>query len=146
MFLIVLKAFCAMFLVAQSSPTLYDPTDCSLPGSSVHGILQARILQWVAMPSSRGSSQPRDWTPVSCIASEFFYQQSPQGNPERVVDWQNQFSTKLIQTSLLTPRILLCDFTTKMFYFILYLARLILSTLLIEYEHLWHRKCFKIIR
>ena len=37
-----------------------DPIDCSLPGSSVHGVLQARILEWVAMPSSRGSSQPRD--------------------------------------------------------------------------------------
>ena len=39
-----------------------DPLDCSPPGSSVHGILQARILEWVAMPSSRGSSQPRDGT------------------------------------------------------------------------------------
>ena len=49
---------------------LCDPMDCNLPGSSVHGILQARRLEWVAMPSSRGSSQPRDWTHVyyvSCI-------------------------------------------------------------------------------
>ena len=46
--------------------------DCSPPGSSVHGILQARILEWVAMPSSRGSSRPRDWTQVSCIARGFF--------------------------------------------------------------------------
>ena len=46
--------------VAQSCPTLCDPRDCSPPGSSVHGLLQARILEWVAMPSSRGSSQPRD--------------------------------------------------------------------------------------
>ena len=43
----------------QLCPTLCDPMDCSLPGSSVHGILQARILEWVAMPSSRGSSWPR---------------------------------------------------------------------------------------
>ena len=42
--------------------------DCILPGSSVHGILQATIREWVAMPSSRGSSWPRDWTQVSCIA------------------------------------------------------------------------------
>ena len=49
----------------QSCPTLCNPMDCSPPGSSVHGILQARILEWVAMPSSRGSSQPRDWTHVS---------------------------------------------------------------------------------
>ena len=46
--------------------------DCSPPGSSVHGILQARILEWVAIPSSRGSSQPRDWTLVSGIAGRFF--------------------------------------------------------------------------
>ena len=41
--------------VAQSCPALFDPMDCSLSGSSIHGILQARILEWVAMPSSRGS-------------------------------------------------------------------------------------------
>ena len=55
--------------------TLWDPMDCGLLGSYVHGILQARILEWVAMPSSRGSSQPRDWTHiscVSCIAGGFF--------------------------------------------------------------------------
>ena len=46
--------------------------DCSPPGSSVHGILQARILEWVAMPSSMGSSQPRDQTQVSLIAGGFF--------------------------------------------------------------------------
>ena len=47
-------------LVAQLCPTLRDPMGCSPPGSSVHGILQVRILEWVAMTSSRGSSQPRD--------------------------------------------------------------------------------------
>ena len=46
---------------------LCDLMDCSLPGSSVHGIFQARILEWVAMPSSRGSSRPRDWTHVLCL-------------------------------------------------------------------------------
>ena len=46
--------------VAQSCPTLCDPMDCSPLGYSVHGVLQARMLEWVAMPSSRGSSQPRD--------------------------------------------------------------------------------------
>ena len=49
----------------QSCPTLWEPKDCILPGSSVHGILQARLLEWVAMPSSKGSSQPRDRTHVS---------------------------------------------------------------------------------
>ena len=48
--------------------TLCDPMDYSLPGSSVRVILQARILEWVAMPSSRGSSQPRDRTRVSCVS------------------------------------------------------------------------------
>ena len=59
-------------LVAQSCPTLCDPMDCSPPGSSVHGILQARILEWTAISFSRGSSQPRDQTWVSCIAGRFF--------------------------------------------------------------------------
>ena len=53
---------------AQLCPTLCDPTNCGPPGSSVHGILQARILEWVAVPSSRGSSRPRDRTQVSCIS------------------------------------------------------------------------------
>ena len=56
--------------VAQSCLTLCDPMDCGPPGSSAHGILQARILEWVAMPSSRGSSQPRDKSPA--LAGEFF--------------------------------------------------------------------------
>ena len=52
-------------LVAQSCPTLCHPVDCSPPASSVHGILQAQILEWVAISSSRGSSRPRDRTSVS---------------------------------------------------------------------------------
>ena len=58
--------------VTQLCPTLCDPTDCSPPGSSVHGILQARILEWVATPFSRGSSRPRGATWVSCIVGGFF--------------------------------------------------------------------------
>ena len=46
--------------------------DCSPPGSSVHGILQARTLEWVAIPFSKGSSQPRDWTQISHIAGRLF--------------------------------------------------------------------------
>ena len=59
----------------QSCPTLCDPTNCSLPGSSVSGIFQARVLEWVAISFSRGSSWPRDRTQVSyvsCIADKFF--------------------------------------------------------------------------
>ena len=59
-------------LVAQSCPTFWDPMDCSLSGSSVHGLLQARILEWVAIPFSRRSSQPRDWPRISHIAGRFF--------------------------------------------------------------------------
>ena len=57
--------------VAQSCLVLCNSIDCSPPGSSVYGILKARTLEWVAMPSSRGSSQPRGQTPVSCIAGGF---------------------------------------------------------------------------
>ena len=59
-------------LVAQLCPTLCDPVDCSPPGFSVYGILQARILEWVAIPFSRGSSQLRDQTWVSRIGGRFF--------------------------------------------------------------------------
>ena len=59
-------------LVTQSRPTLCNTMDHSPPASSVHGILQARILEWIAFPFSRGSSQPRNWTRVSCIAGGFF--------------------------------------------------------------------------
>ena len=58
--------------VAQSCPTLCDPMDCSPPGSSVHGILHARVLEWGAISFSRGSSRPRDGTQVSCIAGRWF--------------------------------------------------------------------------
>ena len=59
-------------LVAQSCLTLRDPMDYSPPVSSVHGISQARILEWVAIPFSRGSSRPRDGTQVSRTAGGFF--------------------------------------------------------------------------
>ena len=58
--------------VAQLCPTLCDPMDSSLPGSAIHGIFQARILEWTAISFSRGSSRPRDWTLVSCIADRCF--------------------------------------------------------------------------
>ena len=63
---------CVSVLIVQSCTTLCNPMDCSLPGSSVHGILQTRILEWVDMPFSRESSHPRDQNQVSCIAGRFF--------------------------------------------------------------------------
>ena len=68
----------------QLCPTLCNPTDWSLPGSSVHGILQARTLEWVAVPSSRGSFQPRAWTRasyVSCIGRRVLYHACHLGSP-----------------------------------------------------------------
>ena len=58
--------------VVQSCLTLCDPMDCSLPGSSIHGIFQARVLEWVASSFSRGFSQPRDWTWISRIVGRHF--------------------------------------------------------------------------
>ena len=58
--------------IPQSCPTLCNPMDCSPPGFSVHGILQARILEWVAIPFSRGFSRPKNRPLVSCIADRFF--------------------------------------------------------------------------
>ena len=56
----------------QSCLAWCDPLECSLPGSSVHGILQARILEWIAMLFSRGSSWPRDWTQAPALQADFF--------------------------------------------------------------------------
>ena len=61
--------------------TLFNPMDCSPPGSSVHGIFQARVLEWVAISFSRGSSQPRDRTWVSCIVGRCFLPSEPPGKP-----------------------------------------------------------------
>jgi len=64
----------------QSCPTLCDPIDCGLQGSYIHGVIQARIVEWVPVPSSRGSSQPRDGATISCIAGGFFTAE-PLGKP-----------------------------------------------------------------
>ena len=66
--------------VAKSCLTPCDPMNCSLSGFSVYVVLQARLLEWVAIPFLRGSSLPRDWTRVSCIADRFFYHLSHQGS------------------------------------------------------------------
>ena len=66
-----------LLLVAKSYPTLCDPMECSLPGSSVREIFQARILQWVTISFFRGSSGPRDRTRTSCLAGGFFTTEPP---------------------------------------------------------------------
>ena len=59
--------------LVQSCPTLWDSMDCNPPGSSVYGIFQARILEWVAISSLRGFSQSRDWTYIPCMGREILY-------------------------------------------------------------------------
>ena len=65
--------------------TLHDPKESRQPGSSVHGALQTRILQWVAVPSSRGSSQSRDQTRGSCVIGGFFTAEPP-GMPKATIN------------------------------------------------------------
>ena len=68
----LIQQIAVFVLVTQSCLTLCDPMDCGPPGSVVHGIFQARIQEWVAIPFSKGSSWPRDQTQVSCTAGRFF--------------------------------------------------------------------------
>ena len=75
--------------VTQSSLTLCNSMDCSPPGSSVHGILQAKILECVAILSSRGSSWPKDQTHISCISRWILYRLSHQGRPTATTTSQN---------------------------------------------------------
>ena len=74
-FSLIILSSCSLVVVVlatQSGPTLCNPMDCGLSGSSVHGIVQARIHDWVAISFSRGSSPPRDRTQVFCTAGRFF--------------------------------------------------------------------------
>ena len=72
-------------LVAQPCLTLRDPMDCSQPGSSVQGILQARMLEWAAIPFSRGSSRSRDQAQASCTGSWVLYRPRHQGSSKYVI-------------------------------------------------------------
>ena len=107
--------------VALSCPTLCDPMDCSQPGFSIHGILQARMLEWVAMPFSRGSSQPRDQTQVSCIGGLVLHQLSYKGSPASGrgyinffrqrgrVPWGRSLRMSVVVQSLNQSCLTLCD-------------------------------------
>ena len=77
------------FFICVLSPVwlFATPVDCSPPGSSVHGIHQARTLEWVAISSSRGSSWPRDWTQVSCITGGFFYHRTTRESQVRAMSY-----------------------------------------------------------
>ena len=75
--LFFLTQLCVCVLVTQSCPTLCDPIDCSSSGSSVQGILQARILEWVSISFSRGSSQPRNRTQISALKADSLLSEPP---------------------------------------------------------------------
>ena len=85
--------------VAQSCPTLCSPMDCSSSGSSVHGILQARTLEWVTISSSSRYSWPRDWTCVSCIGKWILYHWATRELSSHKCQWC-QFWETLLQTNL----------------------------------------------
>ena len=79
-------------LVTQLCLTLCNSMDCSPPGSSVHGILQARILEWAAIPFSSRSSQPRDRTRISCFAGRFFTIGATRKAEDEMVGWHHQLN------------------------------------------------------
>ena len=88
-FQLQVKTCACVLKLLQSYLTLCNPTDCSPSGSSAHGILQARILEWVVTPSFRGSSWRRNWTCVSCgscISGRFFTTEPP-GKPQLRQTW-----------------------------------------------------------
>ena len=91
--------------VLQLCLTLCDPMDRNPPGSFVHGILQARILEWVAMPSSRRSSQSRDWTQSPPLQVDSL-QSEPLGNPSLLLDCQLFQDKKHALLFLTTPHVL----------------------------------------
>ena len=90
---LIIRIPCTKFL--QSCPTLCNPMDSGPPDSPVHGILQARILEWVAMPSSKGSSLPGDGTHVSyvfCVGRWVLYHQHHLGSSIHLVSLHNAFT------------------------------------------------------
>ena len=91
-------------LYAQLCPTFCKPMDCSLPGSSVHGILLARILEWIAISSCRGSSSPSDQTHVSyvsCTGRGPLYHSRPLGSLYHVVHYHCSVAQLCLTDSLL---------------------------------------------
>ena len=110
-------------LVPKSCPALCKPMDCSPPGSCVHGISQARLLEWVAISCFRGSSWPRDGTCISYLSGEFFTTESPgkpccqipslysnllYTSPPNIL--YNIFKTELSGTSLVVQQLRFCTF------------------------------------
>ena len=100
-------------LVAQLSVILCDPMDCSPPGPSVHGILQARILEFVAVPFSRGSSSPRDWTQISPIADRSFTVWTTRKPKSAILQYKIKIKKKYIKSiGLRNPWVDICPQVT----------------------------------
>ena len=90
---------CVFVTVIQSCPIFCNPMDCSLPGNLVHGILQARILEWVAISFSREYFWPKDQTQVSCIGRKVLYHLSHQGSPLEAVLAREKQNCKVEKTN-----------------------------------------------
>ena len=116
--------FMCLCLVSKSCLALCNSMDCSLSGSSVHGIFQARILEWVAMSSSRRHSRPRDQTHISCIVWGILYHLSNLGNP---------IPCTFIEISDVV--FLSCDYLLSFYLFFVWwlMCLFLLSPLLLEY-------------
>ena len=110
-YILTLYLYAVLCLVTQSSPTLYNPMVCSLPGSSVHGIIQARILEWVVYPFSRESSQPRNRTRVSCIAGRFFTSWATREDPYTSIHKVNL--RKIVNLNINIRKVSLLEENTK---------------------------------
>ena len=84
----ITRALCSVTVVVSDCIDCCNPIDCSPPGSSVHGILQTRIVEWIAMPFSKGSSQPRGQDRVSCISyiAGRFFTAEPPGKPNTIIE------------------------------------------------------------
>ena len=90
--------------VAQLCPTVWDPMDCSLPGFSIHGIFQARILEWIAIFFSWESSQPRDQRRVSRIAGRLFTVRATREVGTHLNIAMSRLSSRMLATSRKTTR------------------------------------------
>ena len=95
---------CCCHLVNKSCLTLCDPTDCSLPGSSVHGISQTKLLEWVAISFSRTSSQSRDRTRISCMGRRILYHWATREAPPPLHPMTGQCQVPKGQCLCLNPR------------------------------------------
>ena len=105
--------------VTQSCPTLCDPMDCSLPGSSIHGIFQARMLEWVNIPFCRGSSRPRDRTQVNpgllhCRQTLYHLSQEGHVGSPKGIQWSESNSSSTLAQYCLSLAITLVKLAEKM--------------------------------